>query len=56
MVKKKKKATKKSAPKPGRNGSPVSLAPLTFDEAIGGLLQVPPERKAKEASRKKTPR
>jgi hypothetical protein len=29
----------------GREGYPISLAPLSFDEALQGLLQVKPESK-----------
>jgi hypothetical protein len=28
------------SPRPGRRGNPVSLAPLTPDQALAGLLQV----------------
>jgi hypothetical protein len=42
-----------SDPNPnGREGNPVSLAPLDFEEALKNLLQVPPS-KVKEAEQKK---
>lgn len=34
------------------NEKPVSLAPLSFQEALAGILEVPPDR-MKEASAKK---
>jgi hypothetical protein len=45
---------KKHVPNPkGREGEPVSLAPLSFDEAISGLAQVkPPEREKKKPKAK----
>lgn len=36
----------------GREGNPVSLAPLNFEEALSNLLQVPPS-KVKEAEQPK---
>jgi hypothetical protein len=30
----------------GKKGKPITLAPLTFDEALVGLLQVKPESSA----------
>jgi hypothetical protein len=45
----------KQATKPNNDevrGNPVSLAPLSFEEALSGLLQVPPS-KVKEAEKKK---
>ena len=35
---------------------PVSLAPLDFETALAGLLQVPPESKGKPAAKKKAAR
>jgi hypothetical protein len=39
----------------GREGKPISLAPLSFDEALDGLLGVKPEPKgeAKKATKKR---
>lgn len=38
----------------GRDGVPVSLRPLSFDEAVAGLAQVkPPEKKKPQAAPKK---
>lgn len=37
------------------NVSPVSLSPLSFEEALGGLQKVPPQpRKSKTAKKKST--
>jgi hypothetical protein len=37
----------------GREGKPISLAPLTFEEALEGLLRVKPETKVKATAAKK---
>jgi len=46
---------KKKSPNPaGKAGNPVSLHPLSFDEAIAGLAQVrPPEKEKPKATPKK---
>ena len=46
---------KKDATNPaGKAGQPVSLHPLSFDEAVSGLAQVkPPEPEKKEPKAKK---
>lgn len=36
-------ARRPEAEKPGPASKPVTLAPLTFDEALGGLLATDPE-------------
>jgi hypothetical protein len=47
--------SKKSIPNPaGKRGAPVSLHPLSFDEAVAGLAQVkPPEKEKPKATPKK---
>lgn len=40
-------------PHPGRKGNAVSLAPLTPDQALAGLLRVKPADVAKERAKKK---
>ena len=47
------KAKKRS---PGRAGDPVSLAPLTPEQALAGLLKVKPEDVAKLEAENKSPR
>jgi hypothetical protein len=37
----------------GRNGQPISLHPLTFDEAIAGFAQVKPPQHPKEKPKAK---
>jgi len=38
----------------GREGKPISLAPLSFDEALDGLLGVKPEPKGEPKATKKS--
>jgi hypothetical protein len=55
-VKAKRKAKKqREVPNPaGKAGAPVSLHPLSFDEAVAGLAQTkPPEREKPKAEPKK---
>jgi len=44
--------------KQGKCGTskPISLSPLTTDEALSDLLKVKPSAKAKEVTRKKKPK
>jgi hypothetical protein len=45
---------KKQIPNPkGRQGEPISLAPLTFEEAVAGLAQVKPLEREKEKPKAK---
>jgi hypothetical protein len=37
----------------GKDGKPITLAPLSFDEALDGLLGVKPEPKEKPKEAKK---
>lgn len=37
----------------GRDGKPISLAPLSFEEALVDLLQVPPSKVREEEQPKK---
>jgi hypothetical protein len=42
--------------KKGREGNPISLAPLTFDEAVRKMLATePPKHEPKEAKLQKKP-
>ena len=53
------RAKRKSAPRnpQGRAGAPVSLYPLSFDEAVTGLAQVkPPEKPQAKPKRKSSER
>jgi hypothetical protein len=46
--------THRTPNKNGREGNPISLAPLTFDEAVRKMLATePPKREPKEAKPKK---
>jgi len=45
---------KKHNPNPaGKEGAPVSLHPLTFDEAVAGLAQVKPPEQEKQKPKAK---
>jgi len=47
--------SKKSNPNPaGKTGQPISLHPLSFDEAVAGLAQVKPLESEKKKTKPKT--
>ena len=42
---------KQTPNKKGREGNPVSLAPMTFDEAVRKMLNTPPTKAAPKADK-----
>jgi len=45
--------SKQSPNKKGREGNPISLAPMTFDEAVKRMLATPPPKHEPKANPRK---